>query len=276
VLITLLENTEFGASMEIINNIENLPSFNGCFVDIWGVLYDGKQKTAIADFLLDSLSKKGKVVLISNSSRTSAEMYDFLYNNNIDLRGVDGIVTSGDLIKSEIEIQLVNGRKYYIMGTIGESYWLKKLSQYSVSRINQCDFIITANHIYETDAELAEKISFIKEKAMKIYSTNPDRFVNLSGFIQKTGGYFCEMARKENIEIVEYGKPHKKIFTHALSLHGLLANETCMIGDSLETDIKGAQNSGLFSLLVEGYGLKHEFKEVSKIAPDFLFNFEID
>lgn len=40
-------------------------------------------------------------------------------------------------------------------------------------------------------------------------------------------------------------KPQRKIFRFALSRTGALANESIMIGDNLETDIKGAKKSGL-------------------------------
>jgi ribonucleotide monophosphatase NagD (HAD superfamily) len=47
------------------------------------------------------------------------------------------------------------------------------------------------------------------------------------------------------------GKPFLPIYEYALSLLGdIPRNRICMIGDSLETDMQGAQNAGIGKVLV--------------------------
>jgi HAD superfamily hydrolase (TIGR01662 family) len=47
-----------------------------------------------------------------------------------------------------------------------------------------------------------------------------------------------------------YRKPHPRIFEQALSRWNIPAQDTAMVGDTLEADILGAQNVGLFSVWV--------------------------
>ncbi|MEP7169611.1 MAG: HAD-IA family hydrolase [Bacteroidota bacterium] len=55
-------------------------------------------------------------------------------------------------------------------------------------------------------------------------------------------GYFKEIIISEN---TGYKKPDKEIFLHALQVSSAKKNESIMIGDDLEADIKGAINAGL-------------------------------
>jgi len=51
------------------------------------------------------------------------------------------------------------------------------------------------------------------------------------------------------------GKPSPRLFRHAMSLHGVSAEETVMVGDRLTTDILGAGSVGMRSVWVNRHGL---------------------
>lgn len=57
-----------------------------------------------------------------------------------------------------------------------------------------------------------------------------------------------------------YQKPHKKIFEHALEVSQAQADECVMIGDNLNTDIKGARNAGIDQIYYNPYKLSHDEK----------------
>lgn len=50
------------------------------------------------------------------------------------------------------------------------------------------------------------------------------------------------------------GKPSPRLFRHAMSLHGVTAGETLMVGDRLTTDILGANNVGMRSVWINRHG----------------------
>ena len=55
-------------------------------------------------------------------------------------------------------------------------------------------------------------------------------------------GYFGEVVTSEGSNSL---KPHKEIFDYALRVTGATAEESIMLGDSLEVDIQGAMNAGI-------------------------------
>jgi putative hydrolase of the HAD superfamily len=70
---------------------------------------------------------------------------------------------------------------------------------------------------------------FIEVQYLKLKSCGIDR-------------YFSHVVLSETAGAL---KPDKRIFEYALELNKALASETIMIGDSFESDIRGAQNAGI-------------------------------
>lgn len=57
-------------------------------------------------------------------------------------------------------------------------------------------------------------------------------------------------ARGHRAELVRLGKPHAPIFAEALRRAACPSDQVVMIGDQLETDIRGANAAGIASALV--------------------------
>ncbi|QUG73669.1 HAD-IA family hydrolase (plasmid) [Erwinia sp. E602] len=187
---------------------------------------------------------------------------------------VDRIIISGRLIKDDITISLgTAGMHYYLIGTVGASVLLEDIMAKSSSSPDKCQIVIAANHIFESDTEHDEIIGCLLKNETPVYSTNSDRFVNINGNLQKTAGYFYTRPRQAGVKIIEYGKPNAEIFRKGLEAAGCSPADACMIGDSLETDIEGARNSGIKSDLLEGGGgLTHTEDEIRQAIPDFIIN----
>jgi len=88
-----------------------------------------------------------------------------------------------------------------------------------------------------------EVLSYLKNKYVLHLITNgfeKVQFQKLNG--SGLTGYFNEIIISEN---TSYKKPDKEIFLHALQVTSAKINESIMIGDDLEADVKGAINAGL-------------------------------
>lgn len=88
----------------------------------------------------------------------------------------------------------------------------------------------------------------------------PSQFVIRNGTI-------AEMLRQAGAEVLEFGKPHKNIYEYAFEIlqnNGIKINKarTCMIGDTVRTDIKGAINIGVAPILCVETGVTAE--EISR------------
>ena len=67
-------------------------------------------------------------------------------------------------------------------------------------------------------------------------------------------GTIAEMFRQRGAEVIEYGKPHANIYEYVferLAQEGVAVNKarTCMIGDTVRTDVKGAMVAGVTPVL---------------------------
>lgn len=257
---------------EHLGSIDEIPPFDGYLVDVWGVIYDGVNKTPIANTLLRKLKAQGKVALVSNTSRSSNELASLLAEKGVEIQLLDGIFTSGSLSHQSIRKRLKDfpHHTFIMVGTSGACGWLDEFSSNKISSIKDCDFVIAANILTESDKEIETLVDQVITKGITVYSTNPDRLVNIGGNIQKAAGFFCQKVRERGGQVIEYGKPNKEIFD--IALDGIAVDKVngCMIGDSLETDIAGGRAASLHTILIDGCGgLQYGEEELSQGLHDF-------
>ena len=109
----------------------------------------------------------------------------------------------------------------------------------------------------------------IVKSGLPVLSGNPD-LTALVGVLESdepvsiiTSGSVAEYLQNRNVEVVEVGKPHIEIFEFALSklekyVVKVNKEKICMVGDTLRTDIKGANNIGIKSVLCVATGITAE------------------
>ncbi|HTH30045.1 MAG TPA: YjjG family noncanonical pyrimidine nucleotidase [Lacibacter sp.] len=78
----------------------------------------------------------------------------------------------------------------------------------------------------------------------------------------KLGHYFEEVITSEGSNSV---KPNKEIFEYALRITGAELNQSIMIGDNLDADIRGAINAGMDSIFVN-----HIKAELRNVKPTYV------
>lgn len=76
-------------------------------------------------------------------------------------------------------------------------------------------------------------------------------------------GTIAEMFRQRGVEVLEFGKPHANIYDYTFKILqdlGIEINKsrTCMIGDTVRTDIKGGVNAGVVPVLCVATGVTAE------------------
>ncbi|MFM7080065.1 MAG: YjjG family noncanonical pyrimidine nucleotidase [Bacteroidota bacterium] len=149
---------------------------------------------------------------------------------------------------------------------INHSMWSAySLGQISKDRLRSGRFALTLEHFGVADGKLAEDLSsdYVRESPLK---TNLFPYVHeilaylrpkyklgliTNGFVEvqqikirqsKLEGYFDEVIISEQ---VGFKKPDPTIFLHAASLFQAHVSNCVMVGDNLETDIKGAMDAGM-------------------------------
>lgn len=117
----------------------------------------------------------------------------------------------------------------------------------------------------------------LKDRPRPVLVGNPDIVAPRDvGFSTEPGHYAHRLADRTGIEPQFFGKPFANIFDLAVRRLGAVDNSrVLMVGDSLHTDILGAQTFGFASALIADYGF-FAGQDVdgaiarSKIVPDFI------
>ena len=90
----------------------------------------------------------------------------------------------------------------------------------------------------------------------KIVCTNPDLIVHRGSKEELCAGSEAEVFKSLGGKVVYFGKPYKEVYDLCLKKN----ERTLVIGDNLNTDIKGANNLNLDSLFITGGVHRSEFK----------------
>ena len=124
---------------------------------------------------------------------------------------------------------------------------------------NKADFIFVTG-LFDDESEdendYIDLLSLAKERGMTLVCANPDLLVQRGDKLIPCAGLISKKYEEIGGEVVNIGKPFSPIFDEAISLINktkkIEKSRILVIGDGLETDIKGANLIGLDSLLVLG------------------------
>lgn len=86
---------------------------------------------------------------------------------------------------------------------------------------------------------------------------------NSSAVFVVRNGTIAEMFRKRGAEVMEFGKPHANIYEYVFKILAdkeikVNKSRTCMIGDTVRTDVKGGINAGVTPILCVETGVVAE------------------
>jgi len=107
----------------------------------------------------------------------------------------------------------------------------------------------------------------------RLVALERDRFWMASDGLSLSAGPFVaalEFATGAKATVI--GKPSPDFFLHALNQLGCRAEETAMVGDDIETDIKGAQRCGCAGYLVRTGKFNEERLASSGVVPDLVLD----
>ena len=237
-----------------LKQIENL--YDVFIIDIWGVVYDGKNPYKEAIDAVNRLINNGKeVIFLSNNPRPSYIATQKLSSFGIDMNKAS-IYTSGDAVREQLknwndEIFINLGKNLYHFGAKVNQDILRDLDVNLTDNIEKADFVLIT--MYVDSREEITAYDEIMQKAISLnlpaICANPDITAQEGNLTRYTAGTFAKKYEELGGTAYYYGKPHKNVFDTVLALFGN-EKKAIMIGDTMETDILGANRAGIDSLLV--------------------------
>lgn len=242
---------------EIINFKDISRYYDIYFVDLWGVIHNGVKLFDNAIHVLEKLkSNRKKIVLISNAPRTNETVKKFLLKLNFDLDLIDLLITSGDVTRKYI---LNNkDKKFFHLGPDKDSdlfFEIKNITK----NIDDAEEVVCTGLIDKIGQDIPNYENFFMNlinNNKSFLCANPDEVVSRGDKIEFCAGALAKYYKKLGGKVKYFGKPYETIYEFAINQISRILdieiekNRILAIGDNLKTDICGAQNNYIDSLLI--------------------------
>lgn len=254
--------------------------------DLWGVLHEGVYVFKEALDVLKKLKDK-HVFILSNAPRHKEKAVKRLEDLGIARNLYFDIHTSGtdcfnSLKERSIDPYKSLGTTFFSLGPSKDNDLLEGLEYKRVDEVKDASFILAVGVLTK---EINERVlDYGIKHNLPLICANSDHLVIHKGEFELCSGALAHIYENKGGQVAWHGKPEKKMFDVALQIFPEISRKkTIMIGDSLRTDIKGANNSSIDSLLVLSKGIhkesalnieskaKEAFKEYDSI-PTFMIN----
>jgi len=268
---------------EIVNFQNIVEKYDLYFVDLWGVIHNGIKLFSNAIEVLNNLKNNNKkVILISNAPRTHETVKKFLKNLDFDLKLIDSLVTSGDVTKKYIQDN--QDKKFCHLGPPKDNDLFQGVANL-VDQKDEFDEIICTGLIDEIGQNISDYQrlfeNWIGNKKIFICA-NPDEVVSRGDKIEFCAGALAKYYKKIGGEVKYFGKPYEAIYDFAYNQTQsqfdtvINKNKILAVGDNLKTDINGAQNFGIHSILILNGIYKDFFRDNNLNFDKLLISNEVE
>ena len=238
------------------------------FIDLWGVVHNGIQVYPRAIEVLEKLNELNKrFVLMSNAPRPSKNVEKFLLKINMKKDLIKNIFTSGEAALQSLQNNTY-GKYFYHLGPQRDNSLFEGLEK-NKKELHKADFILCTGFLDNYEDTLEYYKSFLKKYShLKMVCTNPDLVVHRGLKKEYCAGTLAEIFKELGGEVIYFGKPYAEIYSFCIK-----KNETILvIGDNIRTDIKGANNMKLDSLLITAGIHKKDFLNLPVADYDKILN----
>lgn len=236
--------------------------YDGFILDLWGVIHDGEKPYPGVPECLKQLKAGGKqVCLLSNAPRRTDSVVEKLENMGVSRDLYAHIMTSGEAtwraLKSRDDAWYAKlGDKCYHLGPERDFSVLEGQDFSIVDTPAEADFVVNTG-IYDfgdTMEDYEDTLQACHAAKLPMVCANPDLIVVTARHgLALCAGSLAQRYEELGGEVSYHGKPHKGVYEACFELLAGIAPERILaVGDSLHTDIAGATNAGIDSVLVAG------------------------
>ena len=255
------------------NNFD-LAAVKALAIDMDGVVWRGNTALPGLVEFFDFIHRlKLPYMLVSNNSTKTPEQYQQKLDKMGAQIGTEHVLTSSLATAAYMENQFASGDRVYVVGQDGLREAMQ-LSGFEVVDDSSRPVVAVAAGLdfFVTYDKLKHAALLIRAGA-KYIGTNGDlTFPSEEGIVPGAGSLLAALEAATGVKPTVIGKPEPLMFEIALQKMGVAPEQTAMIGDRLETDILGAQRTGLKTIMVET-GVDNRDSIAQKgIEPDVIFS----
>ncbi len=234
--------------------------YDGFIVDLWGVMHDGARPYPGARETLRSLKAGGKcVAMLSNAPRRAVMAAERSATVGVTPDLYDHLVTSGEetwhALKERSDPWYAGlGRRVLLFAAAYDRPFLGGLDLVEATGPGDADFLlVTGAAAGETVADYETRLAAAAAAGVPMVCANPDLEVIAAGRREICAGALALRYEALGGTVRYHGKPHASVYHTCFDLLGITDRRRVLaIGDSLRTDVAGANGVGIDCLLVTG------------------------
>jgi len=254
----------------VINTFSEISDkYTAVICDLWGCLHNGVKSFPAALKALEHFrASNGTVILVTNAPRPIANVEYQIANLGIKKNHYDMLLTSGELTSEYINKISENKLNiFHIGGKRHHSIYKDMINEQKISidikTIVDADLIVCTEPFDPSKDKLSDYENTFRAgiaKNLTLLCANPDLVVDVGEIREMCAGSLASMYQKMGGKVIYFGKPYNNVYQEVYSFlnKGDKTKEGSVlcVGDGLNTDIRGANNEKLDSLLVVGGLLK--------------------
>ena len=230
-------------------------------VDAWGVLHDGANCYPGVKLCLEQLAAQGKqVVVLSNAARRHDAITQELTRLGIGSGMYHSVVSSGELSWQDLNANskaIGLGELAFYLGPERSRSLCEGLNFQWVNSADQADWVLNTGAPLDNPPDatgLIPLLQIMAKQQLPMICANPDQVAVRGGELGISAGAIAKLYDSlGGKRIIYYGKPKAAFFELAANqLKHIDKSRLLMVGDGFETDIAGAINYGIDSLLIGG------------------------
>ena len=242
--------------------------YDGYVLDLWGVVHDGVAPyPGVLDCMARLVEARKRVVLLSNAPRRADDVVRRIAAIGVPAGLYHAVMSSGEEAWQYLKrrddpfyaalgwncLHICSDRDLEIREGLGLAY---------VETPREADFILNTGPAGwdDTIEDYAPILAASRERGLKMVCANPDLTVMHGAKLALCAGALAVHYEKIGGAVRWHGKPHRSVYESCFALlDGVDRARILAIGDSLRTDIAGANGAGIDSLLIAGGLHANEF-----------------
>jgi HAD superfamily hydrolase (TIGR01459 family) len=233
------------------------PGYDVLMCDVWGVVHNGVAAFPEAcDALKRARDGGAIVVFITNAPRPDTVVARQLAALHVPRDTYDAIVSSGNITRGEIEKR--PGQSLFHMGPQRDAEIFTGLDVH-FAPLERADYVVCSgldDDDTETPDDYRARLSVMLARKLPMVCGNPDVVVERGDKLVYCAGSVADLYANMGGEVIYAGKPYRPIYEMALAKaqatagRNLALKRVLAIGDSVRTDLTGAQRFGVDFLFV--------------------------
>ncbi len=254
---------------ELINRIAEISyAYDVVILSFMGIISDGENINLAAIDTMHRLRRENKKILILANHPARVEKLAFdLEKVGVTSDMYDGLLTSGEVVYHEMAnktsqfFRSLGNCYYYIGRECHRNDWIN-IGYIPVDEIESAEFIIVTGS--ENKYDMIERYLPVLRNAanlgLPMLCVNPDKGLLLGNSDDIGGGSIASRYQSMGGVVMLRGKPQNDMFLYCMEgFPGVEKNKFLMIANNYNSDVKGASDAGIDSVVVASGTHAREF-----------------